>query len=246
MTVGSANRVAPSNSGSRHSPTTSRRGPTRASSRTNSVSSWPPSSRSPRCYSLPRTRSCLSSQRRRRRERGRQRGCDLAGIYFDDVCPHGPQQAEELVLLGFPDLEVVQHRDEVFHEGIELAVRHPHVGMRLRHAEPGVGARPTGVLAQLVDELLGQSLQVGPGELLIDAVVLPGAIIESAGDRRDGIDSAEALIQGTLHSSTSCALVTNGPTAFPASHILKRYNRRQVYIYLPLTDRTADPGRRVG
>src|SRR6266581_1225849 len=59
MTVGSANRVAPSNSGSRRSPTTSRRGPTRASSRTSSMSSWPPSSRSPRCYSLPRTSSTL-------------------------------------------------------------------------------------------------------------------------------------------------------------------------------------------
>src|SRR5215813_7725722 len=45
---------------------------------------------------------------------------------------------------------------------------------------------------------------------------------------------------------TSCALVTNGPTAFPASHILKRCDRRRVNLYLPLTDRTADPGRRVG
>jgi hypothetical protein len=45
------------NSGSRRSPTTSRRGPTRASSRTSSMSSWPPSSRSPRCYSPPRTKT---------------------------------------------------------------------------------------------------------------------------------------------------------------------------------------------
>jgi hypothetical protein len=51
--------------------------------------------------------------------------------------------------------------------------------MRLFHAEPGVGARPAGVLAQLVDELLGQSLQVGPGELLIDAVVLPRTVIKA-------------------------------------------------------------------
>ena len=50
-------RVAPSNSGSRRSPTTSRRSPTRASSRTSSMSSWPLSSRSPRCYSPPRTRT---------------------------------------------------------------------------------------------------------------------------------------------------------------------------------------------
>jgi len=60
----------------------------------------------------------------------------LAGVHFDDVFPHGPQQVQELVLFGFPDLEVVQNRNEVFHEGIELAVRHPHVGMRLFHAEP--------------------------------------------------------------------------------------------------------------
>src|SRR5215471_13619539 len=45
---------------------------------------------------------------------------------------------------------------------------------------------------------------------------------------------------------TSCALVTNGATAFPASHILKRCNRRQVNLYLLLTDGTGGPGRRVG
>src|SRR5262245_53375221 len=45
---------------------------------------------------------------------------------------------------------------------------------------------------------------------------------------------------------TSCALVTNGPTAFPASHILKPCNRRQVNLYLPLTDRVGRLGRRVG
>ena len=68
------------------------------------------------------------------------------------------------------------------------------VGMRLFHAEAGVGARPAGVLAQLVDELLGQPLQVGPGELLIDAAILARTIIKGAGDCGDGIDSAEALI----------------------------------------------------
>jgi hypothetical protein len=50
-----------------------------------------------------------------------------------------------------PDLEVVQGRDDVLHEGIELAVGHPHVGMRFRHAAPGVGARSTGRLTQLID-----------------------------------------------------------------------------------------------
>jgi hypothetical protein len=50
--------------------------------------------------------------------------------------------------------------------------------MRRFHAEAGVGARPAGVLTQLVDELLGQSVQVGPGELLIDAAVLPRALVK--------------------------------------------------------------------
>src|SRR5262245_48114359 len=45
---------------------------------------------------------------------------------------------------------------------------------------------------------------------------------------------------------TSYALVTNGPTAFPASHTLKRCHRRQVNLYLLLTDRTAGPARRAG
>src|SRR5215831_4674358 len=44
---------------------------------------------------------------------------------------------------------------------------------------------------------------------------------------------------------TSCALVTNGPTVFPASHILKRCNRRRVNLYLLLTDgKAAASGRR--
>src|SRR5204863_3887348 len=41
---------------------------------------------------------------------------------------------------------------------------------------------------------------------------------------------------------TSCALVTNGPATFPASHILKPGNRGQVNLYLLLTDRTGGPG----
>src|SRR5215471_9172157 len=45
---------------------------------------------------------------------------------------------------------------------------------------------------------------------------------------------------------TCCALVTNGPAAFPASHILKRCNRRQVNLYLLLTDGAGSLGRRVG
>src|SRR5215475_1587474 len=45
---------------------------------------------------------------------------------------------------------------------------------------------------------------------------------------------------------TSCALVTNGPTAFPAPHILKPFSPGQVNLYLLLTDGTAGPRRRVG
>src|SRR5215475_12629700 len=45
---------------------------------------------------------------------------------------------------------------------------------------------------------------------------------------------------------TSCALVTHGPTAFPASHIPKPCNPGQVDLYPLLTRRTAGPGRRVG
>ena len=52
--------VAPSSNASRRSPTTSRRSPTSASGPASSMSSWRVSSRSPRCYSPPRTgrRSC--------------------------------------------------------------------------------------------------------------------------------------------------------------------------------------------
>src|SRR5215467_6269133 len=45
---------------------------------------------------------------------------------------------------------------------------------------------------------------------------------------------------------TSCALVTNGPTAFPAPPNVKPFNPGQVNLYLLLTDRTGGPGRRVG
>lgn len=67
-------------------------------------------------------------------------------------------------------------------------------------SEPGVGARSAGVLAKLVDEFFRQPVQVCPGELLLDAVVVLGcAIFEGANDCGDGVDSAESLIQGTVH-----------------------------------------------
>jgi hypothetical protein len=50
-----SNTVAPSNSGSRRSPTIWRQSPTKALNRASSTSSWPPSSRSRRCYPPPRT-----------------------------------------------------------------------------------------------------------------------------------------------------------------------------------------------
>src|SRR5262245_32010108 len=98
--------------------------------------------------------------------------------------------------------------------------------MRLPHVEPRVGARTAGILAQLVDELLMQPVQVGPGELLVDAVVLRCAIFKGPGDCRDGVDSAEALIQGTLHRSTSFALVTDGAAASPHRTSSNRVIRR--------------------
>src|SRR4029079_16094682 len=60
MRAGGANRVAPSNSASRRSPTTSRRSPTRASSPASSMSSWQRSNRWPRDYSPPKTGRCGS------------------------------------------------------------------------------------------------------------------------------------------------------------------------------------------
>jgi hypothetical protein len=60
-----------------------------------------------------------------------------------------------------------------------------------------VRARPTGGLTDLVDELFYQPVFLGPGELLVDAVVLHLAICNGADDCRDGIDSAESVIQGT-------------------------------------------------
>src|SRR5205809_608914 len=94
--------------------------------------------------------------------------------------------------------------------------------MRLPHAEPGVGARPAGILTQLVDEFFRQPVQVGPGELLIDAVVLCCAIFKGAGDRRDGVDSAEALIQGTLHCPHPL-LPLQGSWTRPASGLLAQW-----------------------
>jgi hypothetical protein len=89
--------------------------------------------------------------------------------------------------------------------------------MRLRHAAPRVSARPAGRLTDLVDELFDQPVYVGPGGLLVDAVVLHLAIYSGAGDCRDGIDSAEALIQGTIHRSHLLCWRRQGPaTSLPA------------------------------
>jgi hypothetical protein len=77
------------------------------------------------CYALPAEQTAMAwAARTPAGFAFTVKGSDLAGVYFDDIFPHGPEQAQELVLFGFPDLEVVQHRDEAFHEGIELAVRH--------------------------------------------------------------------------------------------------------------------------
>src|SRR6185437_195012 len=73
--------------------------------------------------------------------------------------------------------------------------------MRLRHVAPGVGARSTGRLTDHVGELFDQPVYVGPGVLLADAVVLHLAICDGADDCRDGVDSAESVIQGTFHCS---------------------------------------------
>src|SRR5215471_15693685 len=113
--------------------------------------------------------------------------------------------------------------------------------MRLPHVEPRVGARPARILAQLVDELLMQPVQVGPGELLVDTVVLRCAIFKGAGDCRDGVDSAEALIQGTLHRSTSFALVADGAAASPRRTSSNRVIRRSGGFCLLLTDRAGVP-----
>src|SRR5262249_39282679 len=156
-----------------------------------------------------------SSQGRRRYERGRQRGSDLARIHFDDLSLQRRQQVQKLVLFGFPDLEVVQTRDDVFHEGLELAARHAHVEMRLRHVAPRVSARPAGRLTDQVDELFDHPVYVGPRELLVDAVVLHLAIYNGADDCRDGIDSAEALIQGTIHRSYLLCSRRPGSAASP-------------------------------
>jgi hypothetical protein len=70
----------------------------------------------------------------------------------------------------------------------------------------------------VASSFLSQPVYVGPGELLVDAVVLHLAIYNSPDDCRDGIDSAEALIQGTIHRSTSSAGAAKSGCV-PASHI---------------------------
>ena len=61
------------------------------------------------CHCRGRRRS---SQGRCRYERGRQQGSDLGRIHFDDLSLQRRQDVQELVLFGFPDLEVVQNRDD--------------------------------------------------------------------------------------------------------------------------------------
>ena len=55
----------------------------------------------------------------------------------------------------------------------------------------------------VASSFLSQPVYVGPGELLVDAVVPHLAIYHGPDDCCDGIDSAEALIQGTIHRSAS-------------------------------------------
>ena len=82
-------------------------------------------------------------------------------------------------------------------------------------------------------KLLSQPVYVGPGGLLVDAVVLHLAIYNGPDDCRDGIDSAEALLQGTIHRSTSpagAAKVRLRPTSHiprphrtPSNRVIRRH-----------------------
>ena len=89
---------------------------------------------------------------------------------------HRAERAEQLILLGLPDLELVERADEILDQRVEIGAAHTHPHVRRLHVLAGVLARAAARLADLVDKVLLERLQplgigCGLGEEAVDAFV---------------------------------------------------------------------------
>jgi hypothetical protein len=135
-----------------------------------------------------------AAERWRRLEGLRQWCSDFAGFHLDDLGLERTEHAENLVLFFLANFEMVQGRDEILNEGIELAAGYLHPFVRVFHAASRVRAWPASCFTDLIDEHPRKPAQVGLCEFLIDPVIPGHSIPEILDDSGDGINSAQALI----------------------------------------------------
>jgi hypothetical protein len=84
------------------------------------------------CYALPAEQTAMV--RAARTPAGftfNVKGADLAGVHFDDIFPHGPEQAQELVLFGFPTLKSSSTATRSSMKALNSPFVTRNVGMRL-------------------------------------------------------------------------------------------------------------------
>ncbi|VVT25391.1 hypothetical protein MARINON1_50717 [Marinobacter salarius] len=67
-------------------------------------------------------------------------------------------------------------QDEVLSQGIELGVRHVHIGVAFAHSAPGIGARPTTEFAELVRQVGVELAHVNATKLIVDTLVFDNPV----------------------------------------------------------------------
>src|SRR4029079_4169797 len=98
---------------------------------------------------------------------------------------------------------LVERRDEVLDQRVELAGSHAHPIVGLGHAPAGVRARTAAGVAYLVGQHGLETGDIGPGELAVDPGIPCAAAHEVFDDRIDGAMSAEPVIERGLHRASS-------------------------------------------
>src|SRR5512132_399023 len=90
---------------------------------------------------------------------------------------------------------MVERRDQILDERVELSGRDTHPRVRLFHVAARVRRGTAGRLRHLIDEHLLQTRDIRAGELPVDPIVRGAPGDEVLHDRRDGPAFPEAFVQ---------------------------------------------------
>src|SRR5436853_326072 len=119
-------------------------------------------------------------------------------LLTDDRGLHRPEDAEQLALFLFGNLELIERFDQILDQRIELRVGDTHPGVRRLHVAAGIGAGAAGALTNLFDQQPFQPRDVGPGEESVDAGVGRDVADEVVDNRCNRRLAAEAVVERLL------------------------------------------------